>query len=113
MYRKEQKGGNPPFALLELFNDKGLELLVKLLSSGFSVVSQLNGLAKVEAENTEDGLAVYLVLAGFEIYVSIKSNENVNELINVIDLSELNVKCHGYIPFQVYLSGRTLYIVII
>ena len=109
MYRKEQKGGNPPFALLELFNDKGLELLVKLLSSGFSVVSQLNGLAKVEAENTKDGLAVYLVLAGFKIYVTVESNENVNELINVIDLSELNVKCHDFFPFRCVFVRKTVY----
>ena len=105
MYRKEQKGGNPPFALLELFNDKGLELLVKLFRALLGCIRELYRLTKVEAENTENGFSVYLVLARLEVNVTVEANENINELINIIDLSEFNVKCHSDFPFFVKLPN--------
>lgn len=96
-------------AIGELFNDKVLELLVKLVRSVLGLVGQLDGLAKVKAEDTEDRLAVYLVFAGLKVYVAVESNENVNELINVIDLSELNIKCHNSIPFKNVFVRKTIY----
>jgi hypothetical protein len=42
-------------------------------------------------EDAEDRLSVYLVSSGLKVYVTVKSNKDVNELINVVDLFELNV----------------------
>lgn len=94
-----QKGGEPPFCKIQLFNDEGLELIVELCRTNLGFVCELYGLAKIEAENTENRLAVYLVLSGFKVYVSFKTNENIDQFVYVIDLSKLNVKCHNMFPF--------------
>ena len=80
---------------LALSDDKGLKLSAELFCALFLVVRELDGLTEVKAENTEDGLSVYLVLAGLEVNVAVEADKNVNEFINIIDFSELNVECHG------------------
>jgi len=103
----------PPFCKIKLFNDEGLELIVKLFCANLGFVSELYGLAKVKAENTENRLAVYLVLSGFKVYVSFKTNENIDQLVYVVDLFELNVKCHSMFPFfkLFILEGYPKYII--
>ena len=75
-------------------NDEVFKLFVKLLCALLLVIGQLNGLTEVKAENTEYRLAVYLIFAGFKVNVTLEAYEYVHQLINVVDLSEFDIKSH-------------------
>ena len=91
-----------------LFNDKVLQLIIELVCALFAVIGKLDGLTEVKAEDTENRLAVYLVLAGFQVNVTLKSNEDVDQLINIVDLFEFNVKSHNFISFPGVAPKTTL-----
>ena len=86
-----------------LFNDELFQLIIELICILLAFVGQLDRLTEIEAEDTENRLAVHLVLARFEVYVALKSNEDVDQLINVVDFFKLNVKSHFQSSFQKYL----------
>ena len=91
--QKSLKGGRAAlFRVRSTFSDnEGSKLLAELLCSCLLIVGKLYRLTEIEREDTENGLAIYLVSSGLKVYVTVKSNKDVNELINVVDLFELNV----------------------
>ena len=81
-------------------NDEGSKLFAELFRTVFLIVGELYGLAEIKREDAENGLAVHLVSARFKIDVTVKSHENIDELVNVVDFFELNIECHDSFPFR-------------
>ena len=85
-------------------NDEGSKLFAELFRTVFLIVGELYGLAEIKREDAENGLAVHLVSARFKIDVTVKSHENIDEFVNIVDLFELDIECHGFFLSEIHIS---------
>ena len=94
--RKKKRRGKPRRRIKALSDDVGLKLLEKLVSI-IGMSGELNGLKKVEGEDTQNGLAIHNMTTDAQVDIIGVTAGDVYKLLHVLSQAELYVNGSHYV----------------